>query len=74
MAMKFKTEQKGQMFLVVNETTGVVKGRFKEKGEADVYRNRLQDQHNTAIQNSQSKLSPPTAAGGSDSDNFEAGD
>lgn len=62
------------MFLVVNETTGAVKGRFKDKGEADVYRERLQSEHNTGIANMQSKLSPPKAANGSDSDNFEMGD
>jgi hypothetical protein len=49
MAMKFKVEKKGQSFLVVNETTGYVKGRFKEEGEAKVLRDRLQDAHNEEV-------------------------
>lgn len=47
--MKFKVEQKGQHFLVLNESTGDVKGRFKEEGEAKVLRNRLQEEHDTEV-------------------------
>lgn len=60
MAMKFKVEQKGERFLVVNETTGVVRGRFKEKGEAQVHRDRLQDEHNTGIEQVSARLTPPS--------------
>lgn len=49
MAMKFKTEQKGQTFIVFNETTGDVKGHFKTKGEADVYRETLQKRHEEGV-------------------------
>lgn len=59
MAMKFKVEPKGQMFLVLNETTGEVKGRFKEKGEAEVHRERLQSQHNEGIEQVSARLVPP---------------
>lgn len=61
MAMTFKTEQKGQMFLVLNGTTGAVKGRFKTKGEADVYAQRLQRDHNSAIDHIQARQDPPVA-------------
>lgn len=75
MAMKFAVQQKGQMYLVVNESTGYVKGRFKEKGEAEVHRDRLQQQHNDGIEQVSAKLNPSDkGAGGSGSTNFEAGD
>lgn len=74
MAMKFITQQKGQMFLVVNESTGYVKGRFKVKGEADVLRDKLQAEHNAGIEQVSARLTPPKSAQGSGSDNFEAGD
>ena len=61
MAMKFKVEQKGQMFLVLNETTGDVKGRFKDKGEAEVHRERLQGQHNEGIEQVSARLITPPA-------------
>lgn len=72
MAMKFAVEKKGQMFLVVNESTGDVRGRFKNEGEANVHRDRLQQQHNSGIEQVSGKTN--TAAGGSGSDNFEMGD
>lgn len=56
MAMKFAVEQKGQMFLVVNQTTGVVKARLKDKGEADVLAKRYQDQHNEGIEMASARL------------------
>ena len=56
--MKFKVEQKGQIFMVVNESTGNVKGRFKEKGEAEVHRDRLQSQHNDGIEQVSARLTP----------------
>jgi len=49
MAMKFKVEQKGERFLVVNETTGYVKGRFKDKGEAQVHCDKLQQAHQDGL-------------------------
>lgn len=59
MAMKFKVEQKGQFYLVVNETTGNVKGRFKTEGEAKVQRERLQDEHNAGIEAVSARITPP---------------
>lgn len=59
--MKFKTEAKGNNFLVVNETTGYVKGRFRTKGEADVYCEKLQKEHNDGIERASSRLTPPDA-------------
>lgn len=58
--MKFKVEKKGENFLVVNETTGYVKGRFKTEGEAKLHRNRLQDEHETAV--GQITSAPTTAS------------
>ena len=58
MAMKFGVQQKGQMFLVVNESTGYVKGRFKEKGEADVARARFQKEHNEGIEQVSGRITP----------------
>jgi hypothetical protein len=58
MAMKFVVEQKGQMFLVVNETTGYVKGRFKEKGEAEKLSQRLQKEHNEGIEAVSHRITP----------------
>ena len=57
--MKFNVEPKGQMFLVVNESTGQVKGRFKTKGEADVYQARLQRNHNEGIEQVSARVTPP---------------
>jgi len=59
MAMNFKVEKKGERFLVFNESTGYVRGRFKTEGEAKIYRNRLQDEHNSAIEASSARISPP---------------
>lgn len=56
--MKFKVEQKGQMFLVVNETTGNVKGRFKEEGEAKVHCERLQQNHNDGLEQVSARVTP----------------
>ncbi len=58
MAMKFGVEQKGQMFLVVNESTGDVRGRFKSEGEAKVYRERLQRDHNAGIEAVSARVTP----------------
>lgn len=60
MAMKFKVEPKGQMFLVVNESTGDVRGRFKSEGEAKVHRDRLQGKHNDGIEQVSARVTPPT--------------
>lgn len=59
MAMKFTVEQKGQTFLVVNESIGDVRGRFKTKGEAEVYRDRLQKNHNQGIEMASARITPP---------------
>lgn len=59
MAMKFAVEQKGQTFLVVNETVGDVRGRFKTKGEAEVYRDKLQKNHNQGIEMASARITPP---------------
>lgn len=59
MAMKFGVEKKGQMFLVVNSTTGDVRGRFKSEGEAQVHRDRLQETHNAGIEQASSRITPP---------------
>lgn len=58
--MKFGVEQKGQMFLVVNESTGEVRGRFKTEGEAKVYRDRIQRQHNDGVEQASGRLTPPS--------------
>lgn len=47
------------MFLVVNESTGDVKGRFKTKGEADVHRDRVQREHNDGIEHASARITPP---------------
>lgn len=59
MAMNFKVEKKGERFLVFNESTGYVRGRFKTEGEAKLYQQKLQDEHNSAIEAASSRLSPP---------------
>ncbi len=59
--MKFKVEQKGTQFLVLNETTGYVRGRFKEKGEAQVHCQNLQRQHNEGIEHASARLTPPAS-------------
>lgn len=61
MAMKFEVEQKGQIFMVINKSTGAVKGRFKEKGEAEVHRERLQDEHAAGIEQVSARLTPKPA-------------
>lgn len=61
MAMSFKVEKKGERFMVVNESTGYVKGRFKTEGEAKIYRDRIQKDHDTALDQVSSRLTPPSA-------------
>lgn len=58
MAMKFGVEKKGQNFLVVNETTGDVRGRFKEEGEAKIFAGKLQAEHNDGIRMASAKVGP----------------
>lgn len=58
MAMKFGIEKKGERFLVFNETTGVVKGNHKTKGEAQVQANMLQKEHNAGIEMVSARLTP----------------
>lgn len=57
--MKFDIEQKGNNFLVVNDTTGAVKGRFIKKGEAQVHQQKLQKEHDDEIRRSSASLTAP---------------
>lgn len=59
--MKFKVQQKGQTFLVFNETTGEVRGRFKTEGEAKLFRDRAQQKHDEGVQQVSGRLTPPKA-------------
>lgn len=58
MAMKFGVEQKGQNFLAVNQTTGDVRGRFKDEKEAKKFAAKLQDDHNEGIRSVSGKVGP----------------
>lgn len=57
--MKFRVEQKGAQFLVVNDTTGYVKGRHRTKGEAEVQAQHLQQTHDQAVEHASARLTPP---------------
>lgn len=54
--MKFKIQQKGQTFLVFNDTTGEVRGRFKTEGEAKLFRDRAQEKHDDGVQQVSARL------------------
>lgn len=58
--MKFNVQQKGQLFMVFNDTTGQVRGRFKSEGEAKVYAERLQQKHNEGVAQVSARLTPPS--------------
>lgn len=49
MVMKFQVEQKGTQFMVVNETTGDVRGRYRTEGEAQVACKEMQRIHNEGV-------------------------
>jgi hypothetical protein len=44
MAKRFVIEKKREAYLVVNGETGDVRGRFKDRGEAQQFANHCQDQ------------------------------
>lgn len=54
--MKFVVEKKGQTFLVVNQDTTYVKGRYKTEGEAKLHAEKLQKEHNDGIKMASAKL------------------
>ena len=56
--MSFKVEQKGTQFLVLNGSTGDVRGRFKTEGEAKVHQERLQKEHNDGIEQVSARTTP----------------
>lgn len=45
--------------MVVNDTTGDVRGRHKTKGEADVHAQSLQKTHDVGIQSVSHRITPP---------------
>lgn len=61
MAMKFETQKKGEQFLVVNKSTGDVRGRAKTEGEANLLRDRLQKEHNDGVEQASARLTPPAS-------------
>lgn len=59
--MKFITEQRGQTFFTINDTTKQVRGRFKEKKLADDYTKKVQAEHDDAIAHTKGTIAPPKA-------------
>lgn len=59
MAMKFQVEQNGQVFLVVNKSTGDVKGRFKTKGEAEFKAQQVQKAYDAEMGHSTAQHTTP---------------
>lgn len=57
--MKYIVEQKGTMFLVVNDTTGAVRGRFKNELDAKVQQKELQKQHDVGMDMASARITPP---------------
>lgn len=56
--MKFVVEKKGEKFLVVNQDTGYVRGRFAKEGEAKLSAKHIQDLHDNEIRMSSVKVAP----------------
>lgn len=56
--MKFNVEKKGELFMVVNDTTGDVKGRFKTEGEAKLAARNLQREHTQGVEMVSARLTP----------------
>lgn len=57
--MKFIVQQRGEKFLVSNDTTGVVRGVHKNKGEADLQAQQLQKVHDQGIASASARITPP---------------
>lgn len=62
MAMKFKVEKKGERFLVVNDTTGEVKGNFREEGEAKAHAQSVQQEHDKGVEMVSARITPPRSS------------
>lgn len=56
--MKFIVQKKGEKYLVSNDTTGVVRGVFKDKTEADAHAKHLQKEHKEGIEMASAKMVP----------------
>lgn len=61
MAMKFGVEKKGERYLVVNQSTGQVKGNFKDEGEAKTVAASFQKEHDSGIEMASARITPSTA-------------
>lgn len=57
--MKFIIEQRGETYMVVNDTTGDVRGRHKTKGDAEIHAQSLQKTHDVGIQSVSHRITPP---------------
>lgn len=57
--MKFEVQKKGEKFLVVNDTTGAVRGVHITKPEADAQAKTLQATHNKGMTMASARLTPP---------------
>lgn len=58
--MKFIIEQRGETHMVVNDTTGEVRGRHKTKGDAEIHAQQLQKVHDQTIQSVSHRITPPS--------------
>lgn len=56
--MKFIVEQKGEKFLVVNDVTGVVRGHFKDKADAEAQAKSLQRTHDEGMSMATARITP----------------
>lgn len=59
--MTFKVEKKGERFLVVNESTGQVRGNFREEAEAKLAATKLKKDHDQGIEMASARLTPPAS-------------
>jgi hypothetical protein len=58
MAMKFDVEKKGERFLVVNQSTGEVKGNFKDEAEAKTAASSFQKSHDQGVEMVSARITP----------------
>lgn len=59
MAKRFVLEKKREAFLVVNGETGDVRGRFKDRNEAQQFANHCQEQYEDGIKMVSGRLTKP---------------